>query len=415
MNDTNTKTYNFTLTRDYVSSWGVWEAIREVLQNAIDNDNGYTIDLLQDTLLITNPHTKLSINTLLLGFGTKSDDSSKVGGFGEGSLLSMLVLIRMGLKVQVINQDEIWTPEFIYSEEFGQEVLSVTVEHTSNSSTDFTYKISGLSLQQLDELKTKSLQVNNFIGTKIRKTINTEYGDLILDERYKGMFYVEGLFIQEDDSFNFGYSFKSDYVSLDRDRKAINYYELIRLTSDVLLSQTEDLSIVETSINNKYTDIKELIEYGRSVPDEFAVNYADYFIDKHNIDEETFVGTKKETLVSKQPKTFVTDPIQAKIVNVGLNKYEEYKKIKNDVLAKDNIDNAYSYYYNSTLYKLHIWLVNNCSKLSSKQIHEFIRLTDDYSPSSYRLIKKDVIDNLELSIKGNKRSYITIEGGVNND
>lgn len=397
--------YKFTLTKDYVSDWDVWPAVREILQNAQDNDNGVKIELNGDSLWITNPDTKLSINSLVMGVGTKTNDNTKIGGFSEGSLLAMLVLLREGKQIKVYNSDEVWIPSFEYDPAYDCELLTVDVLKTDEFSTDFSYRITGLTLQELDLLKMNSLLINDALGDKPQKVIDSDYGQIILDDRFSGKFYVEGLFIQDDASFEYGYSFKSDYVSLDRDRRAINYYDLLELTTDALTSQSDDITIVETSITKKYKDTSDLDSFYRNVSDEFAVSYAKHFIDKHNIDEDTFVGTEKETKVSGSSKTFVTDKVQARIVNQGLNKEEEYNNIKRLSVQKDNKDVAWQYYRDSQLKKLHDWLLHNCRRLSTKQINEFINISKEIKPSSFDLIKDDVYDSLITQIKTKNIKY----------
>lgn len=85
------KSYQFTLTDKYVSSWGYLEGIRELLQNAYDYGN-YEISFGPDSIIIKNYNDKIQIKTLLMGYGTKSNDKNSIGGFGEGFVLALLVL-----------------------------------------------------------------------------------------------------------------------------------------------------------------------------------------------------------------------------------------------------------------------------------------------------------------------------------
>ena len=95
------KKYELSLSRNYVSSWGIEEAIRELLQNAKDSNGEDVIDIDKSsgTITITNKNTSIPSSTLLLGNTSKGDDLDKIGQFGEGYKLALLVLV---LNIQII-------------------------------------------------------------------------------------------------------------------------------------------------------------------------------------------------------------------------------------------------------------------------------------------------------------------------
>ena len=70
------KKYELSLSRNYVSSWGIEEAIRELLQNAKDSNGEDIIDIDKSsgTITITNKNTSIPSSTLLLGNTSKKDD-----------------------------------------------------------------------------------------------------------------------------------------------------------------------------------------------------------------------------------------------------------------------------------------------------------------------------------------------------
>ena len=90
------------------------------------------------------------------------------------------------------------------------------------------------------------------------------------------------------------------------------------------------------------------------------------------------------------------------MVNQGLNKIEEYNKVKELAKQKDNTDLAWEYYHKHSLYLLHNWLLDNCRHLSRKQINKFIEASDGVKPECYNLNKEDVINNLITEIEKKK-------------
>lgn len=85
------KKFELTLTKSYASQWGLQEALRELIQNAIDQEkqiSGNTMSINyskeHSKLSICNKNSILSRKSLLLGFTSKDNDESTIGQFGEG-------------------------------------------------------------------------------------------------------------------------------------------------------------------------------------------------------------------------------------------------------------------------------------------------------------------------------------------
>lgn len=82
-------TYELSLTSNYVADWDFKMAIRELIQNGVDQEtlepnNVFNIFYENGTLRFENLKSKLKINTLLLGRSSKTHDENTVGQFGEG-------------------------------------------------------------------------------------------------------------------------------------------------------------------------------------------------------------------------------------------------------------------------------------------------------------------------------------------
>jgi hypothetical protein len=106
----NRKKYVLPLSPDYVSHWGLWEAVREIYQNALDEVEAPSLAQIRfsdDALYISTPTGKLTPDTLVLGKTSKRNKSQSRGKFGEGYKLALLVLARLGHRVTIRTNDQV--------------------------------------------------------------------------------------------------------------------------------------------------------------------------------------------------------------------------------------------------------------------------------------------------------------------
>lgn len=90
-------TIKYPISANYMAHWSMREAIRELLQNAIDS-GAYVLECLDDVLVITNElTTPVSLDNLTLLGETTKHDGNTIGKFGEGFKLALLVLARAGV------------------------------------------------------------------------------------------------------------------------------------------------------------------------------------------------------------------------------------------------------------------------------------------------------------------------------
>ena len=147
------KNYEITISPNYVSNWGIKEAIRELLQNAIDAEtNGYNKSIKYDgnTLTITSQGVDLQAKDLILGCSSKEDQDGMIGKYGEGFKLALVVLLRKGMNIEIQNGNKIWIPSFKISEIFGTQVLNIEEEESSGN--ELTFSISPVDQQLYNSL-----------------------------------------------------------------------------------------------------------------------------------------------------------------------------------------------------------------------------------------------------------------------
>lgn len=388
------------LGKNYVSNWGLWEAVREILQNAQDSEKeGNTLEIIyhknDECLIIRNEGTELDISSLVLGNSIKGSDNA-IGKYGEGYKLALLVLLRLGHPVEIYTRNETWIPKFINSATFNTEVLAIEriSDDEATDTKSITFAIENISENEFIKLKGLGLRIAKETHSYMGKTIECEYGEILLDEKYAGKFYVEGLFIQNDDNFKYGYNFKNEVVDLDRDRKAINYYDLCELTTKSLLTQEEDFEIVETSISKKTHDSKDLQYFYNQASDSFKEGYAENYIEKHKKERNTFFGTEKEVaLIDDDRPTEVVDEISAIWLNDGLGNGLEYREIKEKAETKNDKEVAYHLYEKSLLKKMYDWIIHNHKRLSRTQLLAFMEMTKEINVSGISYIREEVYND----------------------
>lgn len=229
-------TYELSLTSNYVADWDFKMAIRELIQNGVDQetlepDNIFNIFYENGTLQFENLKSKLKINTLLLGRSSKTHDDNTVGQFGEGYKISALVLNRLGKTFTVHNygKNEIWTTRFINSRKWHDKILAFDVNENISSRNGLVIEVGNITPEEYDVIQ------DIWLGFKgDYKKIDTSKGEILLDESEKNKIYVNGLYISCSADLQYGYNFHSKYLKLERDRKSCDSFDAKLLTSEML-------------------------------------------------------------------------------------------------------------------------------------------------------------------------------------
>ena len=388
------KKYELSLSRNYVSSWGIEEAIRELLQNAKDSNGEDIIDIDKSsgTITITNKNTSIPSSTLLLGNTSKKDDLDKIGQFGEGYKLALLVLLRDDKEVFIKNGNKNWIPSFEYSDNFECEVLCIA--ETEGNGNDLTFEISGFDSSELDELENEFLGLNG----QAYNSIQTSYGEILTDSDYKGKVFVDGLPVYEDDNFDYGYNFKPCYVSLDRDRKSINIYELKRLTALSVACCVDNFAFVDEVIDGKGRDGEYIKDENIEFDDEFKEKYAKHLMNRFDIKEDDVVINKNssdliEYVGRKTDKEIKEVPykIYADILNSQLT-YSSYviQEVKKEKDNRDKVDDAWYEYEYSDYKDFKEWFDDYGSQLNDNAKYEFRKLINRLEPKGCNIIYDDV-------------------------
>jgi len=87
-------------TSTWRQDWGEWEAIRDIVQNALDECEYYAYGYDDEGLYIRDVGKGIAVADFLLGPPKLKPDYAR-GKFGEGMKIAALALLRLGYSIRV--------------------------------------------------------------------------------------------------------------------------------------------------------------------------------------------------------------------------------------------------------------------------------------------------------------------------
>lgn len=195
----NVTKFNLNLSVRYVPNWGPKEVAREIISNGFDADpDGMTIKAHGINSLLVKTNTVPSIGHLMvIGSGTKTEEDSNIGQFGEGFKLAALVTTRLNGKLMVTFENK--TIEFSIEDYLGDKVLFATIRELPKTVEGMTVHI-------------VLPGVGKYAGMFLQDRSNRVWAD------NEAKVYVKGVEVR-DAPFN--YSICTDEIRLNRDRNFI--------------------------------------------------------------------------------------------------------------------------------------------------------------------------------------------------
>ena len=292
--DMKTETIYLPISSNYVNHWGFWEAAREIIQNAVDTgDFAVRKSELHGKLTVISKGGTLDLSSLMLGESSKRDDDSKIGKYGEGYKLAMLVLCRMGMNVYVMNGNDKWSVSIQEHPQLGADCLTVDVSTgiAEAECSEVSFVVEGLTEEHFEILD------QNFIcmdGFEVESEHDGSYCfDYYLSDIRK--VFVGGLFVcdlPEDEKYHYSYNFAANVLELDRDRGSVSSFYL-QLEVSRLIVASGNMELIAKLANASAADVSDYYNpssggsfYGSSNEDseaekiqQFAI---DGFIEKHS-------------------------------------------------------------------------------------------------------------------------------------
>jgi len=204
----------YPITLGYRKHWGEWEAIRELVQNALDSSEDFEIKRDGCNTIIRDYGDGIAIRHLLFGVSEKKEGAR--GQFGEGLKIALIVLKRLGYHVTIrSNGLLIETSEAILE---GERCLKLVYRHINPPVKGTEITIHGYQGPTFED---------RFVNS--RKNIiwsgNTVFGDKgeIIEEANTAL-YVKDIFVQELPNARFSYNLSN--VKLEESRGIADPFSL---------------------------------------------------------------------------------------------------------------------------------------------------------------------------------------------
>lgn len=210
----------------YVPDWGIWECLREFVQNAQDEaeEKGTQATfkyLPSGKLVIHNEGADMGREVLIMGKTTKADRGDLRGQYGEGLNLAILAGVRAGLGIVIRTPNERWTASISPAKEFGdEEVLTLHTRKVRKLNSGVTVEITGLEADAWEENKKRFIFLNTYPDNKIVRVKGR--GSILLGEEHRGAVYAKGVFVNKVKDLVYGYDL--DRAKLDRDRRMVDVW-----------------------------------------------------------------------------------------------------------------------------------------------------------------------------------------------
>ena len=207
------KTIHYGIGKDYLKSWTIEDALREIYQNFIDyGDYEVNVKEIEDsnevTVTITSDYTPESNEFLRIGYSHKPKENS-IGKHGEGLKMAMFIFTREGLPFEIRTSNNLYNPVFVDNGGLG-ECLAVNVYDTDYNASNFTVSFD-CNIDDFNRFNDNLLKEEDVIYS------SNYHGSIV--NKPAGNIYSGGMFVTNIDGVSGAYDIKPEHLSLDRDRR----------------------------------------------------------------------------------------------------------------------------------------------------------------------------------------------------
>jgi hypothetical protein len=273
--------FEYLISDKYLPHWSILDGIREFLQNAYDSDKQHSsetvkVEYADNILAISNKGT-IEPETLLLGNGTKSGNDGLSGQFGEGYKLGSLVLARNNIKVSIEDGlGNLYKPSIEFRSDLNSNIFVFTKEELEAENTQANQviiTISPVSDEQFNSILNNTLELKH-PGVSSKNII-------LYDPEEKGRIYINGLYVTTLSEFQYGYNFRSNRVSTNRDRNLVSTFSVKWETSKLWQETITDENTTATVADLLEANVPDVELCSNTISTDLANKLLAYFQTKY--------------------------------------------------------------------------------------------------------------------------------------
>jgi hypothetical protein len=324
---------------NYLSDWEVYYAIREIIANALDEQQNGEIQIIyqnEDEYIIRDFGSGLEIENFIMKGSNKATKNNVIGKFGVGLKDALGVLTDNGIIV------EIKTPKYRFvlhmkekSKMTNVKTLHVYVYENNEigfEGTEFTLK--NCKKEYIEQAKAEFL---SFKDPKLTMVEETFYGDILEKENGKADIYINGMKISDDGNLTFSYNIKNissklkkalnrerKYVSRDAYRDDIK--KIISSCKKTYALDAFENQLKRTNNDDSYSEIKW---------NDVLTKVCNYILSKYGNKHVRFIGNK-DAQSNKELYDILRESKDTVIVDVSQRIREDIERYKK-YINEDNL------------------------------------------------------------------------------
>lgn len=376
---------------NYLSDWEVYYAIREIIANALDEQQNGEIQMIpknEDEYIIRDFGSGLEIENFIMKGSNKATKNNVIGKFGVGLKDALGVLTDNGISVE-IKTPKYWLELHMKEKSKTTKVKTLHVyvyEHNEVGfkGTEFTLK--NCKREYIEQAKAEFLR---FKDPKITVVEETFYGDILKKENNKADIFINGMKISEDGNLTFSYNIKNISSSLkkalNRERKYVSrdaYREdikkIISNCRKIYVLDIFEKQLKRTSNDDSYSEIKW---------NDVLTKVCNYILSKYNSKHVRFIGNR-DAKENKELYDLLCESKDTVIFDVS-------QKIKEDIIKyKKNINEDNLFIDDSIIAEGSLLSSEELNESQAKVLNESISIVKEID-----FIKNDYVSSLLDNIK----------------
>jgi hypothetical protein len=251
----------------YRNHWQIWEAIRELVQNALDASENYSMVKSNLDLIISDTGNGLTVENMF--FGDSSKDSNLRGKFGEGLKIALIVLERLGLHT-TIKSNNLQFDSGLYAvngkQYFKLDYIETPIFHKGTSICIHDYFT-----------KFQDMFADRFIiGNKDVEFEKESYGQILKNTSTSKLF-VKDIYVSNLPDAAFSYNLRE--VNMEESRNVASHYSLMEAIGyiwtccDSKELLTELLTAIEEHKLEQNANINASFDYPDALKEAFYGKY----------------------------------------------------------------------------------------------------------------------------------------------